>query len=251
MPCPQAAAPACPSPAESCLHHPTRSARSVHSRSQPRHAVTGRVLGTCLHPCVVQRMQLSLKHCNGYFAVQVSTPTARLACPAMGRTDSSASNKHDRLLQANHEVKEESERGCLSSGHKQARHGHARVIVNVCDQICPGRELVCLEVDKVVVDCALARDLDRGPCALPPLVKVLPAEVHRHSQDYTTSMLDRQHSSMWSCNRIQHICAVEVHDALASPAMQVSKPMVISCCTCMDDASSLSKLRLMMCCAYL
>ena len=114
---------------------------------------------------------------------QVNGTTRKQACNTThashnkdtAHTNTSPSNKHDRLLEADHEVQEEPQRGCLSCWHKKARHGHARVIVNVCYKIRPGRELVCLEVDKVVIDSALARDLDCGPCALPPLVKVLPA----------------------------------------------------------------------------
>ena len=94
----------------------------------------------------------------------------------MRLTNTSTSHKHDRLLETNHEVQEEPQRRGFSCGHKQAGHGHARVIVDVCDQVCPWGELVCLEVHKVVIDCSLARDLDCGPGPLPPLVKVLPAE---------------------------------------------------------------------------
>ena len=90
-------------------------------------------------------------------------------------THTSTTNKHDGFLEGNHQVQEEPQGGCLSCWHKQAGHGHARVIVNVCDQICPWGELACLEVDKVVIDSALARDLDCCPSSLPPLVKVLPA----------------------------------------------------------------------------
>ncbi len=90
-------------------------------------------------------------------------------------TNASTPHKHDRLLQANHEIQEKPQRGGFSCRDKQAGHGHARVIVNVCDQVCPRRELARLEVDKVVVDGSLARDLDCRPGALPPLVKVLPA----------------------------------------------------------------------------
>ena len=90
-------------------------------------------------------------------------------------TYTSPSHKHDGLLEGDHEVKEEPQGGCLSCWYKQTGHRHARIIVNVCDQVCPGCELAGLEVDKVVIDGSLARDLDCGPGALPPLVKVLPA----------------------------------------------------------------------------
>lgn len=60
---------------------------------------------------------------------------------------------------------------------KHNRHWLAAIVVDVCNQLGPGLELASLGVDKVVVDHALARDLDVGPGqALEPLVKVAPAE---------------------------------------------------------------------------
>jgi hypothetical protein len=62
----------------------------------------------------------------------------------------------------------------LRCGHEDGGHGgDGAVVLHLRHQVGPRRELAALGVDVVVEDGPLARELDRGPRALPPLVRGL------------------------------------------------------------------------------
>mmetsp|Transcript_31715 Transcript_31715/g.90095 ORF Transcript_31715/g.90095 Transcript_31715/m.90095 type:complete len:624 (+) Transcript_31715:5424-7295(+) len=96
----------------------------------------------------------------------------QLALHQLGLTHPGTAHEHDGLLQVDHEVQEEAQRGGLRRGHKHSGHGRVTVVLHVRHQLGPRLELASLGVDKVVVHCALARELDGGPRLLEPLVEV-------------------------------------------------------------------------------
>mmetsp|Transcript_10037 Transcript_10037/g.27399 ORF Transcript_10037/g.27399 Transcript_10037/m.27399 type:complete len:345 (+) Transcript_10037:6589-7623(+) len=84
------------------------------------------------------------------------------------------SHKHNGLAQLHHHVQEVPQGAGFGRGHKHSGHGFAAIVVYVRHQLCPGLEFLCFRIHKVVVHCALARDLHSRPRLLEPLVKVAP-----------------------------------------------------------------------------